>query len=144
MTYARRTYVPVERSRVELVALLVKYGATQHYTGEDSENREAVVGFSLGGRQVRLRIPMPDPETRSKDRYAQESRSRWRAVVLVVKAKLELISLGLSTVQHEFLADIALPNGRTVGDWFVPQLQRVYENGSMPRLLPGAKEDDDR
>lgn len=44
----------------------------------------------------------------------QASRQRWRCILLIVRAKLELIEMKLSTVEREFLADITLNDGRTV------------------------------
>lgn len=68
-------------------------------------------------------------------RVDQVARERWRALVLLVKAKLELVALGISTVEREFLADIALPDGRTVHEAMRELLQRAYETGDMPPLL---------
>jgi hypothetical protein len=65
-------------------------------------------------------------------------RQRWRALALVIKAKLEAVEAGISSVEDEFLSFIMLPNGSTVGEWVQPQIERVYESGSMPALLPGS------
>lgn len=35
---------------------------------------------------------------------------------------------------------MVLPNGQTVGQWMMPQLDAIYENGTMPPLLPGGDE----
>jgi hypothetical protein len=44
----------------------------------------------------------------------------------------------ITTVEEEFLAHIVLPNGKgTVGDWLMPQIDKAYESGKMPPLLPG-------
>lgn len=40
-----------------------------------------------------------------------------------------------ATVEREFLADIALPNGQTVGELMRPQLQEAYGSGRMPPML---------
>ena len=62
----------------------------------------------------------------------------WRALVLIIKAKLECIESGLSTVEEEFLASVVLPNGKTVGSYVAPALAKAYDSGQMPRrLLPG-------
>ena len=66
-------------------------------------------------------------------------RQRWRALVLIVKAKLEAIEAGISTLEREFLADIIMPNNQTVGQWLAPQIEQVYLTGKMPPLLPGAQ-----
>lgn len=59
----------------------------------------------------------------------------WRRLVLVVKAKLDLVADGGSTIEREFLADILLPDGRTVHQALGPQLADSYSNGHMPPLL---------
>jgi hypothetical protein len=126
--------------------------------GSDDAAGIAFVAFDIGGRQIRLRIPLPteasfraeEPrgwrrwaEARRRDwvraRLDQISRERWRALVLLVKAKLELVELGLSTLEREFLADVVLPDGQTVGEWVSPQIERAYEAGTMPPLLPAAR-----
>ncbi len=71
--------------------------------------------FAIDGRQVKLRIPLPkrnDPKItrlpgsswRERTKVAAEKvweqscRERWRVVVLLTKAKLEAVELGLSSV----------------------------------------------
>lgn len=171
MSYAADTIVSVEKTRAELDTLLKKHGALQRVTAEDDVAGVALVGFTMAGRQIRLRIPLPSSEqwpspseaswqTKKKKtparwsywtkeqraawvktQYDQACRSRWRGVLLIVKAKLEFIEYGLSTVEREFLADIALPNGKTVGDWLKPQLADAYAGGGMPPLLGAARGD---
>jgi hypothetical protein len=69
--------------------------------------------------------------------WEQGCRARWRQLYLLVKAKIEAVSIGLSTVEREFLADVYLPDGRTVGEALAPQLAEAYANGTFPRLLGG-------
>ena len=59
--------------------------------------------------------------------------------MLIVKAKLEAIEAGISTIEREFLADVVMPNNQTVGQWLAPQIEQVYLSGKMPPLLPGAE-----
>jgi hypothetical protein len=145
--YAEGTTVPVEKTRIEIERLLTKHGAAQHGIVSNVECGIAMVLFTMAGRQVRMRVPLPRLEEARSRRGAstrerqirlweQASRERWRAVLLLVRAKLELIELGLSTIEREFLADIALPNGQTVGDLLHAQLEEAYATGSMPPLLP--------
>jgi hypothetical protein len=147
--YASKTSVPVERSRNEIERTLARYGAEQFVYGWDRTG--AVVGFvvtteSQQKRQVRFHLPLPDrndPEfthhsrgRRSPDAaeamWEQASRSRWRALNLVVKAKLEAVESGIATFEDEFLAYTMLPTGGTVGEWLTPQLDDVYQRGIMP------------
>lgn len=72
-----------------------------------------------------------------EDALEQGKRQRWRAMALIVKAKLEAIESGISTLEAEFLAHTVLPNGQTVGDWLQPQIEYVYRAQQMPPMLPG-------
>jgi hypothetical protein len=63
---------------------------------------------------------------------AAEERRRWRAQLLLVKAKLEMIATGDSTVEREFLADMLMPNGKTVGSQALPALAESYRTGTAP------------
>lgn len=151
MPYAKDTSVPIDRSRAEIEKLLGRYGATAF--GYLNQNGRSIVVFEIDRRRVLMELPMPDPAARSithtgagnlrapgeQERgYQQAVRARWRALVLIVKAKLVAVEAGITTVEREFLADVALPDGTTVGQWVQPQLAAAYDSGSMPALLPGA------
>jgi len=155
MTFAENTSVSVEKSRSELETMLMRAGATQRAVLSDDEKGTATVVFKIDGRHVRLTIPLPKlapfmteseigkrrpwgtPEAR-RGRWEQACRARWRAMVLLVKAKLEAIEIGLSTFEREFLPDIFLADGRTVHEALVEDLERHYLDGSTPlRLGPG-------
>jgi hypothetical protein len=71
-----------------------------------------------------------------------ELKRRWRALVLIVKAKLELVASGGSTFEVEFLAHTMLPNGDTVGETMLPRIAQAYRTNSMPPLMlgPGPQE----
>ena len=71
--------------------------------------------------------------------WEQACRSRWRALYLIIKAKLEAIEAGISTVEREFFYDVVLPDGRTAGEFLAPQIEAAYETGEMPPLLPVIK-----
>lgn len=150
--YASQTQVPVERSRAEIERTLARYGAEQFIYGWDRAG--AVIGFVVtteGGqkRQVRFQLPLPDradpdfthhsrgrrTDTEIERRYEQACRQRWRALALVVKAKLEAVEAGIATFEDEFLAYTMLPGGSTVGQWLTPQLDDVYRLGIMPSML---------
>ena len=147
--YAFGTTVAVEKSRAEIEKLLANHGAAQLGIISDAEQGVAFVLFTIDRRQVRLRVPLPrlnEVKSSAKNghirtdptmRWEQLTRERWRAVLLLVRAKLELVELGISTIEREFLADIALPDGQTVGEALHPRLEEAYETGRMPPLLPG-------
>jgi hypothetical protein len=152
MTYAARTDVSSDRTRAEIERVLVKYGATEFaYAWSTSEAR---IAFAMADRRIMFRLPLPDRrdrvfthtpsqgQLRSNDAatqaYEQAVRARWRALLLILKAKLEAVASGVVTLESEFLAHVLLPDGSTVGDWAKPQLAVVYEQNTMPALMPGA------
>ena len=130
--YAANTKVPVDRSKVELERLLVRHGAAQYGTAHMEE--AAIVFFTIAKRHIRLQIPLPGAELRG-DRREQVIRSRWRSMLLICKAKLEIVEMKLSTIEREFLADITLPDGTSVGEWLRPGIEKAYLGGAMPRML---------
>ena len=151
MTYARKTSVSIAHTRNEVVETLERYGADGF--GYAQEDNLAIVIFSMGGRRFRMDLQLPEPEgfrytnhspprerneKARQEAYDQACRQRWRALLLVIKAKLEAISAGISTVEAEFLANIVLPDNTTAGDWLLPQIERAYQQGDMPPLLPAA------
>lgn len=150
MSYAENTSVSVTKTKADIEELIIKAGAGQFLSGY-KENM-AVIGFSLANRQIRFVLPLPDkqdgafwytPAKRIKrtepQAYAaweQVCRSRWRSLYLIIKAKLEAVESGISTIEREFFYDIVLPDGKTIGEFMAPQLETVYETGKMPPLLP--------
>ena len=148
--YAENTEVPAGRSRDEIERALARYGATSFAYGWNGALVQ--VGFELEGRQILFRVPMPRPgddafvwtptrqlrsDAAAQREYEKAVRQRWRALALVIKAKLEAVAAGITTVEEEFLAHIVLPSGDTFGQWAAPQLARVYAANEMPALMPG-------
>lgn len=139
--FASETEVPASRSRAELEDLLVAAGAYQVGIAKDTRAKKVFVVFGLDARRVRLTINTEPTEKHRKDLdLEQYERAAWRRLILVVKAKLEIIRDGQSTVEREFLADVMLPDGATVGETLGPQLAESYATGRMPPLLPGLGE----
>ena len=59
---------------------------------------------------------------------------------MIIKAKLEAVESGITSIEQEFLPYIVLADGRTVSQFILPQIAQVYETGRMPKLLPGVEE----
>ena len=149
-TYANDTSVPVERSKTEIERTLERYGAMSFMYGWDRASNAAVIAFEIEDRRVRIVVPMPKREQfiatatgrkRSASvidsEWEQGKRQRWRAMLLIIKAKLEAVEAGISTIEAEFLAHTLLPNNQTIGDWLAPQIEHVYRTQQMPAMLPG-------
>lgn len=131
--FAQDTKVPVTQSRAEVEQLLGRYGADQFLFG--SEPGLAVVGFRVKGIQVKMRLKLPKGDT---PRDEKERRRLWRALALVIKAKLEACESGVAVFEDEFMPYTVMPDGQTLGDWARPQIADMYKSGKMPPLIPGA------
>lgn len=150
--YAADTSVSVANSKAEIERIVERYGATGFMSGWSAE--QVVIAFAMHNRQVRFTLRMPRREReeftcymRGSVKYQREDsaahklweqacRQRWRALALVIKAKLEAVESGISTFEDEFMAAIVMPNGRTVSEEVRPRIATAYETGSMPSLLP--------
>ena len=115
--YAESTTVPSDRSRAEIEKTLARYGATTFQYGWQQDR--AAIGFVMSGRQIRFILPLPDREnpdftrtptgksrtaTAAEAAYEQAVRQRWRALSLMVKAKLEAVASGIVTFEEEFIS----------------------------------------
>lgn len=147
--YAAETTVSASRSMEEIQRTLERYGADEFVFGQRADR--AAVEFVLFERRVRITFPLPSaaeasvtPSGRVRrdskvvgEAHAKAVRQRWRAVALVVKAKLETVEAGISTLEHEFLAFIVLPTGETLGQWAIPRL--AADTLTTQMLLPGGR-----
>lgn len=112
-----------------------------------------MVVFEISNRRLKFTLPLPSRDEfrhvranqtgtlreRSKDQiesaWEQACRSRWRALLLSIKAKLEAVEVGIALFDNEFLANIVLATGETVGDCVRPQIEQHYLPGTMPNLF---------
>ena len=124
--YAQSTRVPVVRSQLEIKDTLIRYGAESFGFFEKGEC--ATIMFAIDGLGIKIQVPYPDCND-------QEIRQRWRALLLVIKAKLEAIDSGISTFETEFLPFILMPDGQTIGQTFLPQIKEAKKLGQMPDIL---------
>ena len=151
MTYARNTIVSAIRTRNEIEETLERYGADGFAYA--TRGNLATVIFEMENRRIRFVLELHDPEDfrytnhnpprersarAQNEAHDQACRQRWRALLLVIKAKLEAVSASISTIETEFLANIVLPDNTTAGEWMLPQIDRAYRTGQMPSLLPAA------
>lgn len=145
--YATNTNVSSELSRLEIEKILLKYGAENFAYA--TANGQALIVFRMNGKQVKFILPLPQRDefkltetgrTRTEnsqyEAWEKACRQRWRALKLVIQAKLEAVECGISVFEDEFLSNIMLPDGQTVGDFMRPQINQVYISGKMPPMLP--------
>ena len=142
MRYAEGTKVTVESSRGEITGILAKHGCNRMAWGTEPDGD--TLQFTLEGKLFRFKIEKPTPEgTRERDggkytyphnidwkaKSADEWRRRWRAHVLLIKAKLEFIEGGDTTLDLEFLPYRVMKTGETLGEFI--------EAGGVPLLTAG-------
>jgi hypothetical protein len=147
--FAENTSVSVEKSRAEIERLIVRYGATS--TAFMNAPGRALIMFEAQNRKIVFDLPLPGRDEKRflcdgrgyrrtpekiHDVWEQACRQRWRALALVIKAKLEAVESGITTFEDEFLAHIMMPDGRSVGDHVKPTIETWYSGGNMLPLLP--------
>jgi hypothetical protein len=127
MAYAERTSVPVEQSIAEIRKTIARYSGEQFVFGVSE--KQILVGFTKEGRQVRFQVAQ-DPK------QPQRNRTLARALLLIIKAKLEAVVSGVSVFEDEFLANVVLPDGKLVAQQVRPSIAAAYEGREMPPMLP--------
>lgn len=148
--YAAQTAVSPEKSRGEIEKTLANYGAKQFMYGWGED--QAVLAFVVHDRQIRFILPLPDrkdlkywttpsgkwsrTEEQARSAWDQDVRQCWRALLLVIKAKLEAVEAQIVSFEQEFLAHIVLPEGNLVGDIVLPKIEEAYVSGGPVDLLP--------
>ncbi len=150
--FAENTSVSVEKSRAEIESMIVRYGASS--TAFMNGPGRAMILFECKDRRVMFELPLPNIEekrfqrdgrgtlrspAKRLDAWEQACRQRWRALALVIKAKLEAVESGITAFEDEFLAHIVMPDGQTVGTHIKPRIAAAYESQSMVPLLPAPK-----
>jgi len=148
--FAESTTVSVEKSRAEIEKLITRYGATS--TAFMMAPGRAIICFEAKGRRIMFELKLPDLATEKRfqrdgrgavltmqkrsQRWEQACRQSWRALALVIKAKLEAVETGITSFEDEFLAHIVMPDGQTVATHIKPRIAEAYAGGQMLALMP--------
>ena len=146
MQYAKNTSVSSEMSKMNIERTLIRYEA-DNFAYAMSPTKSMIM-FSMHGKQVKFILPLPSMDEfrltpTGRDRTAQSQRTeweqacrqRWSALHLVVKAKLEAVECGISVFEDEFMVNIVLPDGQTVSEFMLPQINQAYLTGKAPAML---------
>ena len=149
-TYAKETRVSVDKSKAEIQRTLTRWGASAFMYAEGGD--DVMIAFKYQGLTARFTLPMPDRndpaivftavnhDKRTNEAqekvYQQFVRQRWRGLLLILKAKLEAIELGIMRFDQEFLPYFVLPSGVTVTDQLMPQIYQPLDGGSEFPMLP--------
>jgi hypothetical protein len=147
--FAQNTDVPCDRSENEIKRIVQRYGAWEFISAWRADR--AMIGFRYHDRAIRFLLPLPDrsddafcktPTGKDRniraiqDSWERACRQRWRALALVIKAKLEAVESGITTFEEEFLAHIIMPGGETIGECLTPRLEELKSSRALLALLP--------
>lgn len=147
MAYAETTSVAFEKSVAEIIGLIKRHGALNigQFEGEDY----FAIQFVISDRLIRFRLPIPSltempthdgrrntlTVAQRQGKLDQARRSKGRALLLVIKAKLESVESGIETVEQAFLANVVMANGETVYDRIHRPIALEYETGKPSALM---------
>lgn len=122
--------------------MLMKYKARK--TAFLTDDNFATVIFEIQDYQVKIDLPVPQkadfrlsPTGNSRKPDAIEKAflkaidTRWKVLALVIKAKLQAIEHGVTSIENEFLAQIVLSENRTIRDTVASQLTESRTNRSL-------------
>lgn len=149
MAYAADTKVSIGRSFAEINDMLRKAGANQLAQAEMPD--KLAIQCYLSDRLLRFAVTIPPlsamptrngrnsvlDDGQRKAILDQKCRQRARALLLVIKAKLESVESGVETFEEAFLANVVMPGGKTVAERVLPQIQAAYDadDGNMPLMI---------
>jgi hypothetical protein len=127
--YAKRTKVPVPKTRSDIERVIRNHSGKAYISGWDDRGK-AMVAFKLKERLIRFIM---------HDNEGQPDMRRWRALMLVIKAKLESVASGIETVEEAFLANIVTADGSTVWERVREPLKLEYERQASVPMLEGVE-----
>jgi hypothetical protein len=146
--FGNQSKISPRETRDQIEAVLERYGADGFQYAVDRRAHRAAIAFRVDRRVVRLTVQLPDPDgpefttksggkrVQAKQSYDRIVRQRWRALLLIVRAKLEAILCGVTTFDDEFLANIVMAGGRTLGEHVAPQLDAACSGEEEVLRLP--------
>jgi hypothetical protein len=155
MAYAEGTTVPVEKSIGEIVTLVKRAGAQRVAQAEEPDR--FIIQFTLADRTVRFHVALPslsDVAVRDgrgsslstqqrQARLQQAHRQKARALLLVIKAKLESVESKVETFEQAFLPNVVLSDGSTVYERVAGNIALEYKGEEPVALMlagPGASQ----
>lgn len=129
--FAASTRVSTEQTRTEIERTLSRYGGTAF--AYMTRAGKAIIAFEARERHIKITMPLPLGDS---EKEKQETRQRWRALLLVIKAKLESVESGIETLEEAFYANIVMPDGRTIYESTREHVAVAYKSGNVQALLP--------
>ena len=137
---------PISKTKTDIEELLAQHGATGFAYA--TEGDRSLVAFSMSGRRVQIMMVMPSVDdyarkarkarrTAAAQRTAWEQvcRQRWRALLLIIRAKLKALESGITTLESEsWSTSCCLTAGRWASGWH-RRLTKPMRRARMPPML---------
>jgi hypothetical protein len=147
MAYAEGTTVAVDKSISEIIGLVKRAGAVR--IGQVEEPESFTIQFFLADRMIKFRVPLPSiddmpkvngrremlTDAKRRELLDQRRRQRARALLLVIKAKLESVESKVETFEQAFLANVVLADGATVFERVSEPIALEYRTGAPTQIL---------
>jgi len=126
--FAEKTKVPIFKSVGDIQKVIERYGAMGFQYVVESGRAGIAFKLSDPSRTIKIKMELPDD--------AQGQRQRWRALLLVVKSKLESVESGIETFDEAWMPHIVVDaTGLTLGTMMLPDLGMKLATGKLPKLL---------
>lgn len=155
--YAQDTAVPVARTRGEIDKLLREWGATGiQWTDDFHDDRVTLrFAFNMDGLRYMARFSIGLQRTNEvrracTNRYGKvaeakfekaleaRGKSEHRLLLLWLKAALNAVAAGIVPIQTLFLPFLEGKDGKTVGEFFTPNMPALLRGGAEKLLPSGA------
>lgn len=155
--FAAGTKTSIATTEAQIKTMLQKHGADAF--GMMEERDRAIIAFRLEGRHIQFRLPLPTAkderfthyrvangrgpagnltprtEEAARNLWVQACRERWRQLHLCIKAKLEAVAQDIETFDESFMPHIVMPDGETLGDKVLGEMQAQLAGKPMRPLL---------
>lgn len=152
MAFAEKTEIAFEKSVGEIMAMLRNSGADQF--GQFEQRDGFAIQFAKESRLIRFRVKFPTlddmpthtaqkhviPDDQRRKKLEQGRRQRGRALMLVIKAKLESVESEVETFEEAFLANVVMADGSTLYDRVKEPIAIEYKSGVAAPLMLGGPE----
>jgi len=152
MAYAEGTTVDFEKSIAEIITLIKRAGAKR--IGQEESEEHFLIQFAIHDRLIRFTLPLPGIDSmpskdgrgsalnpgQRREKLAAAHRQRGRALLLVIKAKLESVESGIETFEQAFLANVVMADNRTVYERVAEPIALEYQTQQVQALaLPAPR-----
>lgn len=146
--FAEGTTVPINSTKHEIMDLVEKHTGSEAIV-KTIDGRPTAM-FEKDNRLYKFDVPAIDHSdpyiTRTgtgrmrtgealQTAIAAEERRLWRALLLILKAKFEILRAVPVSFEQEFLPNLVLPNRCTVNEHFTPIINDAIDQGELPTSI---------